>query len=63
LGKAALIAELEEAQQTRDKLTEQVAQFSSELEKERSKSHALKAEREKLKVSTRYQLFRGVQFV
>lgn len=49
LSKAALSAELEEAQQTRDKLTEQVAQCSSELEKERSKSHALKAEREKLK--------------
>ena len=48
--KAAVQLELEQLQQAHQELTEQVTELTEELEKERSRGHALRAELDKLKV-------------
>lgn len=48
-GKTTVIMELNQLKQVRDELTQEVANLMSELEKERSKVHALKASLDKSK--------------
>ena len=52
--KAAVQLELEQLQQAHQELTEQVTQLTGDLEKERSKGHALKTELDKLKVGAKW---------
>ena len=48
-GKTTVIMELNQLKQVRDELTQEVENLTSELEKERSKVHALKASLDKSK--------------
>ncbi|PVD19290.1 hypothetical protein C0Q70_19777 [Pomacea canaliculata] len=49
--KAQVLMQVEELTAVKDELTEQVSRLTADLEKERSKVHALKLENDKLKVS------------
>ena len=49
--KVDVLMEAEELRQVKDELTQEMTSLNSDLEKERSKVHALKCELDKLKVS------------